>query len=243
MTWYMDWIGTSGYNYPEWRGSFYPERFPPARMLRYYAERFPSVEINYTFYRMPTPAAVAAWAETVPDRFRFTLKAPRRITHIAHLKNCERLVESFAQAASVLGNKLGMVLFQLAPTHRKDLDALTTFLDLWPKGLRAAFEFRHRSWLEPDVLALLERKHIALCVADSERDSTPVMVTADVAYFRLRDQGYESRDLERWAQVIADATRASREVYIYFKHEESGIGPKLAAEFTTRLAAARAART
>lgn len=239
----MDWIGTSGYNYPEWRGSFYPDPFPAGKMLGYYAERFPTVEINYTFYRMPTAVAVRKWAETVPDHFRFTLKAPRRITHIAKLRNCERLALSFAEVASTLGPKLGVVLFQLAPTHKKDLESLEAFLAQWPRGIRAAFEFRHPSWHDPDVHQLLERRRAALCISDSEKGTTPMALTADLAYFRLRDQAYDTPALRRWADTVVETTASASDVYIYFKHEESGIGPTLGAAFRTHLAEARAARS
>src|SRR5688572_18017944 len=124
----MIWIGTSGYSYPEWKGSFYPADLPTARMLSYYAERFPTVEINNTFYRMPTAKALAGWADATPAQFKLTLKAPRRITHDARLRDCEDVVDAFCQAASTLGEKLGVLLFQLPPFLKKDLDLLDKFL-------------------------------------------------------------------------------------------------------------------
>ena len=145
------WIGTSGYNYPEWKGTFYPADLPAAKMLPYYAARFPTVEINYTFYRLPTEKMVAAWAAATPDAFRLTLKAPKRITHDRRLQDCATCVQAFCSVAGTLGPKLGVLLFQLAPTFKKDLAVFDAFLLDLPPGARAAFEFRHASWLDDEV--------------------------------------------------------------------------------------------
>jgi uncharacterized protein YecE (DUF72 family) len=224
----MIWIGTSGYNYPEWKGSFYPARLPAARMLPYYAERFATVEINYTFYRTPSEKLVGGWAAAAPSPFKFTLKAPRRITHDARLRHTGDLVAAFCSVAGTLGDKLGALLFQLPPSFKKDLALLDAFLDQLPPRLRVAFEFRHASWLDEDVFGRLERRNLALCVADSEKMSIPVRITADYAYFRLRDEGYQAADVRRWGDTIRRTTAASRDVFVYFKHEESGKGPELA---------------
>ncbi len=224
----MIWIGTSGYNYPEWKGSFYPANLPAAKMLPYYAERFPSVEINYTFYRMPNESLVGRWAAETPSPYKLTLKAPRRITHDSRLKNCGSLVGAFCQVAGTLGDKLGALLFQLPPTSKKDLPVFDAFLEDLPPHLCAAFEFRHQSWLDDEIFERLRRRNLALCVADSDRMSTPVRVTADYAYFRLRDEGYTADDIKRWAGNIASETAQCREVFVYFKHEESGKGPEFA---------------
>jgi uncharacterized protein YecE (DUF72 family) len=231
----MQWIGTSGYNYPEWKGSFYPSDLAAAKMLPYYAERFRAVEINYTFYRTPTPAVVDGWRATTPDSFQFALKAPRRITHIARLRDCERPMAAFLTALAQLEHKLGPVLFQLGPTHKADVPALDAFLELVPPKLRAAFEFRHPSWFEPVVLDRLRNRNLALCVADGGKVNAPVEVTAEYAYFRLRDEGYGPADIRRWARVVAEATSACREVYVFFKHEESGKGPEFASAFREAL--------
>ncbi len=231
----MIWIGTSGYNYPEWKGTFYPGDLAAAKMLPYYAERLSTVEVNYTFYRMPTAKVVCGWAAATPPTFRFALKAPKRITHIAKLRDCEPLVKAFLDAAAALGPQLGPILFQLAPTHRKDLPALQAFTASLPPHARAAFEFRHPSWFDADVLDLLRSHALALCVADSEKLSTPVEITADYAYFRLRDEGYGPEDIRRWAQVIHEQTSACKDVFVYFKHEESGKGPALAQMLTDEL--------
>lgn len=231
----MIWVGTSGYNYPEWKGSFYPRDLAAAKMLPYYAARFPTVEINYTFYRMPTEKLVAGWAAQTPTPYKLTLKAPRRITHDSRLKNTAPLVESFCHVAGTLGEKLGALLFQLPPSLEKDLATLDAFLaDLPPKAC-AAFEFRHASWLDEDVFARLAARNLALCVADSEKLSTPVRVTADYAYFRLRDEGYTADAVARWADTIAQATGACRDVFVYFKHEEQGKGPEFARLLMDRL--------
>jgi uncharacterized protein YecE (DUF72 family) len=222
------WVGTSGYNYPEWRGSFYPEKLAAAKMLPYYAERLASVEINYTFYRVPTEKILAGWDRDTPAGFRLTLKAPKRITHIARLHDCAQLLEYFLKTASTLGPKLGAILFQLPPYFRRDLAVLDEFLALLPPHSCAAFEFRHASWMDAEVFARLRAAQLALCVADSEKFSTPVEITAPYAYFRLRDEGYTPGDLERWAGVIRASTAHCSDVFVYFKHEEAGKGPEFA---------------
>jgi uncharacterized protein YecE (DUF72 family) len=223
-------VGTSGYNYPEWRGTFYPEKFSTAKMLAYYAERFPTVEINYTFYRMPTEKLLAGWAAGTPEKFSFTLKAPRRITHDAKLQRCEELVEAFCTTARTLGPKLATLLFQLPPNFKKDVAVLRAFLALLPEGTRAAFEFRHASWFDPDVFEALRARRLALCVADSEKLHAPVEVTADYAYFRLRDEGYQQADIERWARIVRQLPGVT-DAFVYFKHEEQGLGPDFARRF------------
>jgi uncharacterized protein YecE (DUF72 family) len=224
----MIWVGTSGYNYPEWKGSFYPEKLPAAKMLPYYAQRFPTVEINYTFYRAPNEKILQGWDAATPERFKLTLKAPKRITHDARLRDCADRVRQFLETAAVLGPKLGVLLFQLPPNLKKDVALFDAFLDAFPPRVCAAFEFRHVSWLDDEIYARLRARNLALCVADSEKLSTPVEMTADYAYFRLRDEGYEPADIERWARVIEERTRQCRDVYVYFKHEESGKGPEFA---------------
>jgi uncharacterized protein YecE (DUF72 family) len=222
------WVGTSGYNYPEWRGSFYPEKFASSRMLPYYAERLETVEINYTFYRSPSPSILAGWSRQTPPHFRFTLKAPKRITHDARLRDCGQPLRYFLDTAQTLGAKLGMLLFQLPPFFRKDLATLDGFLEMLPGDSRAAFEFRHRSWLDEEVFGRLRARNLTLCVADSEKLSTPVEITGDYGYFRLRDEGYTPRDIERWARTIEQKAGRCRDTFVYFKHEEQGTGPQFA---------------
>jgi uncharacterized protein YecE (DUF72 family) len=222
----MVWVGTSGYNYPEWKGKFYPADLPAAKMLQYYADRFSTVEINYTFYRAPTEKILAGWSSLTPARFRLTLKAPRRITHDSKLRHCGDLVRTFCATASTLGSKLGILLFQLPPTFKKDVAVLEEFLAELPPHVRGAFEFRHASWLDDEVYERLKQRNLALCVADTERLSTPVVRTADYGYFRLRDEGYTDDDIRRWARVIGENTNG--DTFVYFKHEEAGKGPEFA---------------
>ena len=235
----MIWVGTSGYNYPEWKGSFYPDTLPAAKMLPYYAERFPTVEINYTFYRMPNEKLVSGWAAQTPEPYRITLKAPRRITHDSRLKNCGELVQGFCRVAASLGPKLGALLFQLPPNMKKDLAVFDAFLADLPPRLCAAFEFRHPSWFDDEVFERLRARNLALCVSDSEKLSAPVVVTADYAYFRLRDEGYTPDDIARWADTIASATSGCTDVFVYFKHEDEGKGPEFAQLLLEKLRSAR----
>lgn len=221
-------VGTSGYNYPEWKGSFYPADLAAAKMLPYYAARFSTVEINYTFYRAPTEQILAGWARATPDHFRFTLKAPRRITHDARLRDVAEPARRFCEVASTLGPKLGALLFQLPPSFKKDLARLDGFLAELPASAPAAFEFRHASWFDEETFGRLRARGLALCVAESEKLATPVVVTGPIAYFRLRDEGYTAADLKRWAEAIQRETAGCRDVFVYFKHEEAGKGPEFA---------------
>jgi uncharacterized protein YecE (DUF72 family) len=231
----MIWVGTSGYNYPEWKGSFYPSNLAAAKMLPYYAERFPTVEINYTFYRMPNEKLTEGWAAQTPSPYKLTLKAPRRITHDSRLKNCGELVNAFCRVAGSLGDKLGALLFQLPPNLKKDIALFDAFLAELPPRVCGAFEFRNVSWLDDEVFERLSKRNLALCVADSERLSTPVRITADYAYFRLRDEGYTSDDIAQWGDTITRDAASCRDVYVYFKHEEQGKGPEFARLLMERL--------
>ena len=231
-------VGTSGYNYAEWKGSFYPHDLPTAKMLPYYAARFPTVEINATFYRMPTPKTLAGWAAATPEAFVLALKAPQRITHFARLRNVDDPLRVFCDSARTLGPKLGPLLFQLPPNFQKDTDRLAETLFQLPPDLRCAWEFRHVSWLADDVYDLLRRRNAALCIADSEAASTPLVVTADFGYLRLRDEGYTESDLARWAETLRRLGEGWRETFVYFKHEESGTGPAFARKLTDLLTSA-----
>jgi uncharacterized protein YecE (DUF72 family) len=217
-------IGTSGYNYPEWKGSFYPADLPASKMLPYYASHFPTVEINATFYRMPTPKTVTAWAQQVPSSFRFTLKAPRRITHDKRLKDVADALHAFCGAAGELGPQLAALLFQLPPNFKKNLETFDRFLDTLPPKVCAAFEFRHESWWDEEVYARLRARNLALCIADSEARSTPPVTTADYTYFRLRDEGYQDEDIKRWTTVVRELDPRMTDVFVYFKHEDEGKG-------------------
>jgi len=220
----MIWVGTSGYNYPEWKGSFYPETLPVSKMLPYYAERFPTVEINYTFYRAPNEKILDGWNKATPERFKLTLKAPKRITHDARLRDCADRVRQFLETAAVLGPKLGALLFQLPPNLKKDLPLLDAFVDSFPPRVCAAFEFRHESWFDDAVYEVLRKRNLALCIADSEKLSTPLELTADYLYFRLRDEGYTPEDVARWADLVREKSVGRGDAFVYFKHEEQGKG-------------------
>ncbi len=219
-------VGTSGYNYPEWKGSFYPADLPVKKMLPYYAGKFSTVEINYTFYRMPTPKLIAGWREQVPPTFRFTLKAPKRITHDQRLRPAEvgDSLQAFLTAATELGPQMAALLFQLPPNFKKDLPLLNEFLSLLPPKTPAAFEFRHASWLEDDVFTALQARNLALCIADSETRETPIVTTADYSYLRLRDEGYGDGDIAIWTERANELSKTATDVFVYFKHEDEGKG-------------------
>lgn len=224
------WIGTSGFQYPEWKGTFYPETLPASKMLPFYAERFSSTEINYTFRRIPSQKTIEGWAQATPARFKFSLKAPQKITHFAKLRACDDTLTYFYKVVSALGDRLGPVLFQLPPSLKKDATLLGDFLRCFPSGMRAAFEFRHPSWFDDEVFAQLKSNNAALCLAESEKLSTPVVATADFGYLRLRREDYTTEDVARWAQAVQAQSGKWSDAFVYFKHEESGLGPKLAGE-------------
>jgi uncharacterized protein YecE (DUF72 family) len=223
-------VGTSGYSYPEWKGNFYPSDLPASGMLRFYAERFSTVEINNTFYRMPAEKMLLGWSAQVPDKFVFVIKAPRRITHDKRLKNVEDDVAYLLKTMEVLGKKAGPLLFQLPPFFRKDLACLRDFLGLLPKECRAAMEFRHQSWFDDEVFSVLREHNAVLCLADAETElDVPFIVTAAWGYLRLRRPDYSPADLADWSQRIQE--QSWKEAFVFFKHEDAGKGP----EFGTRL--------
>jgi len=221
------WIGTSGFQYSEWKGNFYPEDLPAAKMLPFYAEQFSTTEINYTFHRIPAPKTIENWKQLTQDNFRFSLKAPQKITHWSKLRDCADTLDYFCKVISGLGERLGPVLFQLPPTFKKDADVLSSFLRELP-STRAAFEFRHESWFNDEIYELLRSRNIALCIADTETIETPKTITANYGYLRLRREDYQRIDVERWAKFVREQEADWQHVFVYFKHEESGIGPKLA---------------
>jgi len=204
-------------------------------MLAFYGERFTSVEINYTFYRMPTNRILANWAREVPERFRFALKAPRRITHDQRLRSVEDTLASFCEIAETLGGKLGPLLFQLPPYMKKDVELLEVFLHDLPTGLKPVLEFRHASWLSDDTYEVLRRFGVALCVADSEERTTPLEATTSFGYLRLRRSDYDEHALGEWAARLA--ATSWNEVFVYFKHEDQGAGPAYASQFNALLGA------
>ena len=227
--------GTSGFSYPAWEGHFYPPGTKRPDMLSFYAGKLGAVEINNTFYRMPKADLLERWRDSVPESFRFVLKASRRITHHQRLRDADDSVEYLFDTAKVLGEQLGPFLFQLPPYLRRDDDRLAAFLGRLPAGLRAAFEFRHASWFDDAVFALLEEAGAALCVADAGGDhDAPLVATTDFGYLRLRREDYDEAALRSWADRIR--RQPWRETYVFFKHEDEGAGPRMAARFETLLA-------
>jgi uncharacterized protein YecE (DUF72 family) len=219
-------VGTSGFSYAPWRGTFYPEKLPAEQMLAFYAQQLPAVEINNTFYRMPAPQMLQKWASDTPTGFHFALKSPRRITHERKLADVGETLTRLYEVAGVLGDKLGPILFQLPPNMRKDVARLTDFLAQLPEGLRAALEFRHESWFSPDVYEALRARDAALCIAESEDLATPMEPTAGWGYLRLRRQDYGDAELAAWAARLRTAPWSN--AYVFFKHEDEGKGPALA---------------
>jgi uncharacterized protein YecE (DUF72 family) len=225
-------VGTSGYSYKEWKGSFYPEDLSNKDMLSYYGERLGAVEINNTFYRLPKEEVLQSWAEQVPDDFRFSIKASRRITHFTRLKAGSREpTEYLLSTLGVLGDRLGVVLFQLPPNFKKDLERLADFLEMLPEGTSAAWEFRHESWFDDDTYDLLRSRGMALVCADTEEseDEQPIVNTASWGYLRLRRPTYDNHDLERWGETVA--AQGWDRAFVFFKHEDEGAGPDMAARF------------
>ena len=223
-------VGTSGYSYKEWKGNFYPEDLPAKEMLSYYSQRLPAVEINNTFYRLPQPSMIENWKAQVPVQFRFSIKATQRITHIKRLNNVADETKYLLETAALLEERLGVVLFQLPPNMKKDAGRLKTFLELLPAETRAAFEFRHESWFDDETLNLLREQDCALVVSDTdEKPLTEIISTASWGYLRLRRTTYEEGDLTEWRTRVKD--QKWKDAFVFFKHEDQGVGPKLAAQF------------
>ena len=222
--------GTSGFSYREWKGSFYPEKLPAARMLEYYSRRLDSVEINNTFHRMPRAEMLEKWASLVPDDFTFVLKANRRITHMKRLRDAGEPLDHLVRTATgALGDRLGPILFQLPPYLRAGVGRLREFLSIVPDGIRAAFEFRHDSWFTDEVYQALADRGAALVTADTGEGDVPVVETATFGYARLRRPGYGKDDLRGWAATLARPSWS--DVFVFFKHEDEGAGPRMAADF------------
>jgi uncharacterized protein YecE (DUF72 family) len=220
-------VGTSGFSYPAWRGTFYPAEVAPAEMLRFYAGVFQTVEINNSFYRLPTASVLAGWRRQTTAAFRFALKAPQRITHQLRLRDAEELTTRFVTLAQTLGDQCGPLLFQLPPHLRADAARLADFLSAMPPRTEAAFEFRHPSWFVDETYELLARHRVALCIAEADGLATPLVATAPYGYLRLRRDDYTDAALADWARRIREMTRWKR-AYVYLKHDEAGRAPALA---------------
>ena len=227
----MIWIGTSGFQYREWKGDFYPEKMPLAKMLAFYAQHFPSTEINYTFRRLPAPATLQNWVDATPPGFVFAAKANQRITHILRLRESE-FTEVFFKAIDPLrtSRRLGPVLFQLAPNLKADLATLTAFVEKLPKDIRCAFEFRNKSWLVDEVYRLFEKHGIGLCLAESDKFEVPEVVTAPFVYVRLRKEDYSPAERAEVAERVRGMLAGGRDVYVFFKHEDTPAGAVYAEE-------------
>ena len=226
----MIYVGTSGYSYKEWKGSFYPENIPAKDMLAYYAARLPAVELNNTFYRSPQPSMVESWKAQVPENFRFTVKAPQSITHFRRLKDAAAVTRTFIKTVSALEDRFGAVLFRFPDDMQKDLERLETFLKDLPADTRTAFDFRHASWFDDEVFALLRSQNRVLCISD--RDEMPwnhIEKTADWGYVRLRRVNYSKSDLTKWIKRVQ--AQDWKDTFVFFKHEDEATGPKLADQF------------
>jgi uncharacterized protein YecE (DUF72 family) len=217
-------------SYKEWKGNFYPAKTSASEMLAYYAKSFSTVEINNTFYRMPSEKVLLDWSAQVPDDFAFVLKAPRRITHIKKLKDVGDDVAYFVRTAAVLQKKRGPLLWQTPPFLRKEMSILRDFLALLPTGSQPAFEFRHQSWFDDEVFDLLRQHNASLCLADADNElAIPFVATADWGYLRLRRPEYSDDDLRDWVKRVGQQTW--KDAFVFFKHEDAGKGPQFAARF------------
>jgi len=225
-------IGTSGWHYDHWRDRFYPEKLTKAKWLEFYASHFTTVELNNTFYRLPSEAAFVNWRDSSPANFAFAVKVSRFITHIKRLKNTEEAVEKFVTAAKILGEKLGPLLYQLPPNMRRNDGVLESFLSTLPRGMRHVFEFRHESWLNEDVFDVLHKYNIGFCVFDMPEVSCPLVATADFAYVRfhgstgLYESCYSDEELADWAKKLANLAASLKAVYIYFNNDAEAFAVK-----------------
>ena len=224
-------VGTSGYSYKEWKGEFYPEKISPKEMLRFYSERFGAVEINNTFYRMPTESVLASWADQVPDGFVFAFKAPQVVTHVKRLKNVNEETRYLFKTLSVLDKKLGPVLFQFPKSFHANPPTLKDFLTLIPRTMSCAFEFRSPSGLDVGILDLLHERGCSLCIADSEENQTnEIISTSPWGYLRLRRSDYTQAELSQWMERIV--SQKWERAFVFFKHdEEAKKGPEMAIRF------------
>jgi uncharacterized protein YecE (DUF72 family) len=231
------WFGTSGFSYKEWRPAFYPEGLSEKEFLRYYSSKLNSVEIDYTFYRMPSAKTIDAWKNATPEHFKFTLKASQQITHRQRLTVPSDALDYFVSVVPGLENRLGIVLFQLPPFFKCNLQKLETFLSVLPRGLPAAFEFRHESWFTEDVYRLLRQHHIALCIHDADDHTTPMEITAGFTYVRLRRSEYREDQRREWQGYLRRWAADGIEVFAYIKHEDNPNAPLIALQFAQGLKA------
>jgi uncharacterized protein YecE (DUF72 family) len=216
-------VGVSGFSYPAWKGSFYPEGTKNENLLASYAERLGSVEINSSFYGAPRESTVRSWSEKTQGGFRFAFKAPRLITHIMKLgAGAAENAERFSSSLEPLGQRKGPILFQLPPFMRRDPDLLEKFLKETSTLKDRTFEFRHESWLEDSTYTLLAEHRAGFCIAETEEMEPRFRVTSRTAYFRLRKESYEAKTIDSWARKIREASSGAEETYVFLRHDETG---------------------
>lgn len=223
-------VGTSGYSYKEWKGNFYPDDLSEKEFLKYYGTKLNAVEINNTFYRLPKESVVKSWGDQVPEGFRFSVKASQKITHIKRLKDVGDEMEYLVRTCRSLDEKLGVILVQLPPNMKKDCERLGQFFALLAGDVKVAIEFRHASWFDDEVYSLLKENNSSLCIADfDEKLEVPFVSTANWGYLRLRREGYTAAELKKWMKRVQE--QEWKTAFVFFKHEDAGIGPKLAMSF------------
>lgn len=220
-------IGTSGWHYDHWKERFYPADLPKPQWLEFYSRHFATLEINSSFYHLPTENAFARWRDSSPAGFLFALKASRFITHIKKLVDCEEAVRTFLSRAAALGEKLGPLLYQLPPGMSRDAERLKAFTDLLPPGLRCVFEFRNDSWFDPDIYRILRERNIALCLYDMGSQPSPCEITADFSYVRFHGSAarrgcYSDDELRAWADRLVRIGTQTKAIYIYFNNDAQG---------------------
>ena len=229
-------IGTSGWHYKHWVGTFYPPKLPPSKMFAFYQQYFDTVELNNSFYRLPTVEAFRAWRDAAPDNFCFAVKGSRFLTHNKKLKEPEQALQNLLPRAEILGEKLGPILFQLPPKWKVNIERLELFLQALPKHHRYAFEFREPSWNRDEVYAVLRQHNAAYCIYELAGFQSPILLTADFTYIRLHGPGgkyqgcYAEENLREWADRIAHWSRELRAIYVYFDNDDSGFAPRNALE-------------
>jgi uncharacterized protein YecE (DUF72 family) len=224
-------VGTSGFSYKEWKGRFYPEDLPDKQMLPFYADHFAAVEIDSTFYRMPTAKTLGAWRDSTPEHFRFALKASQQITHRQRLKVPSDALNYLMSTVPLLAERLGFVAFQLPPFSRCDISKLQAFLEVLPVNVRSSFEFRHPSWFTVEVYELLRRHRSILCIHDADEGCTPLEITADAVYVRLRREHYSDQEREEWRARWRNWADSGIEVFAFIKHKDNPDAPLIARAF------------
>lgn len=229
------WVGVSGFSYPSWRGVFYPRTTKSDEMLEAYATKLNSVEVNSSFYHMPTQTTTSKWVASTPEDFRFSFKANRKITHFKKLKGAKGEFEIFLKGLTPVGAKLGCILVQLPPYMKRDHETLETFLSEKPKSTSIAVEFRHSSWFNDKLNNLLSKYNAALCIVDTE-DMKPMFErTANFSYVRLRRNHYSKAELKEWSEMLLKFADALEGCFVYFMHDETGEAANRAADFNAML--------